>query len=265
MTIPVIQYSKELEEVARYDSIVEASNSTGVPASSISAACIYYASKKQAGGFYWCRQYDDLLDLLKHKRDYKADRNHKLYIHKMKKNKRFDAYGLDRVVYRGVDKPVILVCKEHGEFEHKLHYNRYSDILCPKCNINNKLNSRNQRIDKHHGDKYEYLFDIVTAKVSEKVKIKCPNHGIFEQRFDAHLRGFGCQKCHTDKIHRKNKITHSEYIKRVKEISPDMKVIGKYTGSDNKIEMECGNGHRWFPVAGNVTNHHRVSCPECRK
>ena len=46
-----------------------------------------------------------------------------------------------------------------------------------------------------HGTKYDYsLVDYVNAKT--KVKIKCNNHGIFEQTPDNHLRKkCGCPKC----------------------------------------------------------------------
>ncbi len=45
-----------------------------------------------------------------------------------------------------------------------------------------------------HGDKYLYtLVKYVNSEV--KVKITCPEHGVFEQRPTNHLQGQGCPKC----------------------------------------------------------------------
>lgn len=45
-----------------------------------------------------------------------------------------------------------------------------------------------------HGNKYDYS-DVVYLKSSEKVKIKCFEHGIFEQTPSNHLDGQGCPLC----------------------------------------------------------------------
>lgn len=47
----VFQYNRDMELIAEYDSITEASESTGVSIASISQAC--YDSYKKPGGFYW--------------------------------------------------------------------------------------------------------------------------------------------------------------------------------------------------------------------
>ncbi len=46
-----------------------------------------------------------------------------------------------------------------------------------------------------HNNKYKYDLVIYT-NARTKVKIICPNHGVFEQTPDAHLyAGYGCEKC----------------------------------------------------------------------
>jgi len=45
-----------------------------------------------------------------------------------------------------------------------------------------------------HGNKYDYQFvEYLTSRM--KVKIKCNNHGVFEQNPSKHLQGHGCIKC----------------------------------------------------------------------
>lgn len=56
----------------------------------------------------------------------------------------------------------------------------------------------NKLIDKFnavHNNKYNYsLVDYINIRT--KIKIICPEHGVFEQRVDSHLKGSGCKKCY---------------------------------------------------------------------
>jgi hypothetical protein len=45
-----------------------------------------------------------------------------------------------------------------------------------------------------HGSKFDYS-DIVYSNCSDKLKIKCFAHGIFEQTSLSHLSGKGCPSC----------------------------------------------------------------------
>jgi protein-arginine kinase activator protein McsA len=51
-----------------------------------------------------------------------------------------------------------------------------------------------ERVKGVHGDTYDYS-ETVFKKSSEKVKIICKFHGIFEQNAYKHILGRGCQKC----------------------------------------------------------------------
>ena len=51
-----------------------------------------------------------------------------------------------------------------------------------------------ERANLKHGNKFKY--DLVSFnRVTEKVKIICPTHGVFIQRVYSHLQGSGCKKC----------------------------------------------------------------------
>jgi len=55
-----------------------------------------------------------------------------------------------------------------------------------------------KRAKEIHGDKYDYsLVDYKNSKT--KVKIICPEHGVFEQNPNDHLNGSGCSECSYDK------------------------------------------------------------------
>lgn len=82
---------------------------------------------------------------------------------------------------------------------------------CPKCGKN--IKPTNEEIIKQfievHGTKYDYsLVDMESAKHENhyKVKIICPEHGIFEQSYNHHLNGVGCPLCHESKLERKTRL-----------------------------------------------------------
>jgi len=57
--------------------------------------------------------------------------------------------------------------------------------------------------------------------------------------------------------------THEEFVTQMKEINPDIEIIGVYVNKRTKIEVKCKkDGHIWFPVADSLIQGH--GCPECR-
>jgi len=95
---------------------------------------------------------------------------------------------------------VKIICPEHGIFEQ----NASSHCLghgCLKCSKNIKRSTikktKKQFIidaNKKHNNKYDYsLIEYINSKL--KVKIICPEHGIFEQTPNNHLNGNRCPKC----------------------------------------------------------------------
>lgn len=103
-------------------------------------------------------------------------------------------YNYSLVDYINSKIKVKIICSKHGVFEQTPN----SHLLgqgCPKCA--NKLVDNKEFIKKSktvHGDKYDYsLVDYINSKI--KVKIMCPEHGMFEQKPNIHLSGYGCSKC----------------------------------------------------------------------
>ena len=122
-----------------------------------------------------------------------------------------DKYDYSKTVYSTSRDKVIIICPEHGEFEQKAS----SHLLgcgCPKCvkvwsdehRQSLRKSSRKsrgmtteewvERARSVHGDKYDYS-QTVYVNQRTNVKIICPKHGLFEQKADSHIRGFGCKLC----------------------------------------------------------------------
>jgi len=111
-----------------------------------------------------------------------------LRIHKNK-------YAYSKAIYHKYSEKVIITCPIHGDFNQ-----RVSDHLrgkgCKKCAspLHNDTPGFIVKAVGVHGSKYGYEETIYSGS-SQKIKIKCPIHGIFEQKARHHLQGKGCRGC----------------------------------------------------------------------
>jgi len=109
-------------------------------------------------------------------------------------------YNYSLVNYTNAFNKVKIICSEHGVFIQKPN-THLNGCVCPKCKISKPKNTTDYFIEKSkkiHGDKYDYsLSDYYLAKT--KIKIICPEHGIFYQEPRHHIRGVGCPKCRKSK------------------------------------------------------------------
>lgn len=106
-----------------------------------------------------------------------------------------ELYNYSKTIYRRSNEKVIIMCKQHGEFQQKPN-NHLMGQTCPKCNGNIKLTTEEfiNRARKIHLDVYDYTHTVYKTSPTS-VNITCPKHGEFYQAASSHLRGFGCPKC----------------------------------------------------------------------
>lgn len=120
-------------------------------------------------------------------------------------------YDYSLTVYVDSRTKLTIICPKHGPFEQQAA-SHLSGCGCPDCqkewsdeHIENLRKScrasRGMTTDEWiakakavHGDKYDYS-QTVYVNQRTNVKIICPLHGLFEQKADSHIRGFGCKKC----------------------------------------------------------------------
>ena len=105
-------------------------------------------------------------------------------------------YDYSKTVYKTSKEKVIIICKEHGEFQQtpQAHKNGQG---CPECSVYNRIVDTEifiRESKEKHGDTYDYSETIYT-KNKEKLNIICPYHGIFEQEASSHKNGHGCPLC----------------------------------------------------------------------
>jgi len=175
-----------------------------------------------------------------------------------------DKYDYSLVEYDSTRTKVKIICPEHGIFEQlPLHHKRGHG--CKKCAVDithsqQKLSLEEfiEKAKQVHGDKYDYsLVEYVSNKT--KVKIICPEHGVFEQKPNSHINKRGCRLCagnikktletfikESDKAH-KNKYDYSQT---------------DYKGKHTKIVIICPVHGEFEQLAGNHL-YLKNGCPIC--
>ena len=120
-----------------------------------------------------------------------------------------------------------------------------------------------KRFKEKHEDKYNY--DLVNYKNNRtKIKIICPEHGVFEQQPSSHLNGSGCSICGYLNIKNKRTITTEEFIKKSILIHGNKYDynLADYKNTHTKVKLICSK-HGIFEQL--PSNHIRLKqgCPSC--
>ena len=179
-----------------------------------------------------------------------------------------DKYDYTRTEYTHSQAPIIVTCKLHGDFSTSAKDHKAGSGCALCANAQRSVDYRMAHAEwllkcqELHGNKYEYLSE--SAGHRSIVHIKCPMHGVFEQKAGNHLSGAGCPKCAKAQSAIDNTITNAEYLSRCKAAHGDTYDYAKtaYTGCYDQVVVTC-NKHGDFKQRANV--HAQGSgCPKCR-
>jgi hypothetical protein len=166
-----------------------------------------------------------------------------------------DIYDYSLVDYKTPKSNIKLVCEKHGVFEQRVDYL----LKNGGCKICKSLDNYLKKSNIIHNNKYDYsLVDYIDAH--KKVKIICPEHGIFEQNLVNHSNGQNCPKCSYEKKY--NNINN--FIKQAIEIHGDKYdySLVEYINSRTKIKILCSK-HGMFEQLPNLHIHKQTGCPKC--
>ncbi len=108
-------------------------------------------------------------------------------------------YDYSKFVFNGVANKMTVICSLHGDFDVEV-YSHMNGTPCSKCSYDGrKTNYADFLIAANnlHNNKYQYLIDTYYVLTTDKIKIKCPDHGMFEQLSYIHMGGSGCTLCKT--------------------------------------------------------------------
>jgi hypothetical protein len=185
------------------------------------------------------------------------------------KDKHNNKYEYSKVIYINTKTKVKIICPEHGVFE-QIPNSHLRGANCPKCSLISQGEKRrkttNNFISKAkliHGDKYDYSL-VKYETNSKKVKIICPEHGVFEQKPSYHLRGTNCPKCSFISQSKKLSKTTDNFISEAKLIHGDKYdySLVKYRTSKNKVKIICPE-HGVFEQKPSNHSTQKQGCPKC--
>jgi very-short-patch-repair endonuclease len=168
-------------------------------------------------------------------------------------------YDYSLVDYRNIKNKVSIICRFHGIFSQSPSAHLKGSI-CPKCSLEKSRKFEDflkKSINKHCG-KYDYSL-VEYKRIDRKIKIICPEHGIFEQKPESHLKR-GCPICEG------NMKVDTEQIKIIFNEIHDNKFdysLVNYKGNKIKIKIICPK-HGIFEQ---TPAYHKIGngCPMCNE
>jgi hypothetical protein len=152
-------------------------------------------------------------------------------------------YKYDITSYNNNKQIIDIVCEAHGVFNMSVsqHLKGYG---CPYCAGFKK--TKVQIIDelkRVHKNFYDYSISSWN-NLTDKIKIICPDHGIFIQSLKIHLKGSKCQKCSL-----RHRESNDDFIKRMKSLDENIITsITQYQGTNKPVLFICkehGIIERW--------------------
>ena len=124
--------------------------------------------------------------------------------------------------------------------------------------------SKEEYIEKLH--KISPYIDIVGDYINMRTKTYhyCNKHKVeFETTPDNALRGRGCSECGKEKYHASRARTTNEYISLVKDINPDIEVLGEYVSNSTPILHRCRKHNvEWNAIPYGILSG--GGCQECK-
>lgn len=162
-----------------------------------------------------------------------------------------------------------IICPIHGEFWQK-PIKHLSGQGCPKCGYERngkRFTLTNddfiERAKKKYGEKYDYSLVEYKGK-GKKVKIICPEHGVFTKSPSTFLRGAECPICKKGKVLAKIRKDKEYFVRKATAVHGDSYSYGNfdYVNWHTKGFVTCPK-HGDFLVT--PCNHIscKSGCPKC--
>ena len=170
-----------------------------------------------------------------------------------------ERYNYSKVNYINAKTKIIILCKEHGEFQQS-PTNHLSSYNCQKCAKNFRLDT-NSFIEKAitiHKNKYDYS-KVTYINADTPITIICHEHGEFNQIPDFHInRKCGCPKCSNNV-----KLDVSEFIEKANKVHDNKYDYSKvnYINNRNHIIIICKKHGEFIQIPFVHLLQH--GCPSC--
>lgn len=164
------------------------------------------------------------------------------------REKHGERFLYDRSSWHTSQYRIRICCPKHGWFRQVPRDHVMADEGCGKCGreahfrnqISKGLEYAKKSIPPTHLEKFEYDWSSWKG-TGFKFKIKCKQHGWFEQILRDHLKYNGCRKCSSAQQSLKGRLSQEEVIRRFKEKHGDRYSYDKtvYKGQTEKVIITC--------------------------
>ena len=181
-------------------------------------------------------------------------------------------YDYTKVSYERAHAPVEIICRNHGPFMQR-PTNHLSGMGCPDCWKENRSAAAEraaaeaaatfvQKAQNIHGSKYDYS-KIHYKNSKQKVVIRCPEHGDFEQLPNSHLRGSGCPKCGDNRTAKKKLKPFETFVDQANQVHGNVYRYYEtaYEGAKSKTRIRCTVHGDFYQMPTNHLNGQ--GCPVC--
>lgn len=152
-------------------------------------------------------------------------------------------------------------CKKDGYEWETSPYHVLNGSGCRQCNSLNKTNSHEWFIENLKEKSPNIQVIGTYGGYAKKITVKCLICGkIWETLASSLIVGKGCPDCNKGGTLKK---THLEFVNELNAINPNIEVIGKYTGSTNKIKVKCKiDGYERYGYPTRLLGN-KYECPKC--
>ncbi len=158
-----------------------------------------------------------------------------------------DKYDYSKVNYTNSKVKVIIICKEHGEFEMTPNGHLRGN-KCRKCKyekhgllLKKSLEQFIEEANIKHNHKYDYSLVKDFKNSQTKIDIICKIHGIFQQTPKDHSSGQGCRLCGINKNTLNKTKSHEKFIEEAINIHNNKYEYSlvEYINSRSKVNIVC--------------------------
>ena len=179
------------------------------------------------------------------------------------------AYEYSNANYIRSNEKLNVTCPFHGDFA-LTPSNHLKGRGCPTCAKIRRAESRTTTLaefqrkarQKHKGV-YQYG-QVRFNKLSDRVRIICPEHGPFWQAASQHLSGRGCWKCGRVQAAKNKTFSRDQFVRKAKHRHGDLYDYSRvsYSSMHEKVLIICT---RHGPFKQKAANHLQGNgCPKCR-
>ncbi len=150
--------------------------------------------------------------------------------------------------YSGTDVKILVRCKDCGNEWKIAPGHLQSGRGCPKCSGHHKRSNE------------EFVNEVTIANpnveiigvfktLKDPIEAKCLKCGtLWSPPAGSLLRGSSCPTCSKNRP-----LSHEEFINRLKDVNPEIEILGHYQGMSKKIEARCLIcGSIWYPLPHNL-------------